>query len=126
MTSQNQVPVPESMVEHYLEHVIEDLKKQQAQFDDKEVRQSYHPIAEETIRWQILFHKLAEQEKIEVLPADVENVINRMAQAYKITPEQAKQLMGRAGRTDDIRDSLLEEKVLDLLIGRAKKVKEKK
>lgn len=126
MTEHNKVPVPESMVEHYLEHVIEDLKKQQAQFDDKEVRKSYHPIAEETIRWQILYHKLAEQEKIEVLPSDVENVINRMAAAYKITPEQAKQVMSRTGRFDDIRDSLLEEKVLDLLVGRAKKIKEKK
>ncbi|MGH8015520.1 MAG: trigger factor, partial [Candidatus Zixiibacteriota bacterium] len=126
MIEQNKVPVPESMVEHYLEHVVEDLNKQQAKFDEGEVRKSYAPIAEETIRWQILYLKLAEQEKIEVLPSDVENVINRMAQAYKITPGQAKQVMARSGRVDDIRDSLLEEKVLDLLVGRAKKVKEKK
>jgi len=126
MVAQNQVPVPESMVENYLEHVTEDLKKQQAKFDEAEILKSYRPVAEETIRWQMLYHKLAEQEKIEVLPADVENVINRMAQAYKITPEQAKQALGQSGRIEDIRDSLLEEKVVDLLIGRAKKVKEKK
>ena len=126
MVEKNQVPVPESMVEHYLDNVIADLNNQKAKFVEAEVRKSYHPIAEETIRWQILFHKLAEQEKVEVLPSDVENVINRMAQAYKITPDQAKQVMARSGRVDDIRDSLLEEKVLDLLTGRAKKTKEKK
>ena len=126
MVEKNQVPVPESMVEHYLDNVIEDLNKQKAKFNEPEVRTSYRPIAEETIRWQILFHKLAEQEKIEVLPADVENVINRMAAAYKITPEQAKQVLARSGRVEDIRDSLLEEKVLDLLVGRAKKKTEKK
>ncbi len=126
MVEQNRFPVPESMVEQYLDNVIEDLNKQKAKFDEKEVRQSYRPIAEETIRWQILLHKLAEQEKIEVLPADVEKVINRMAAAYKITPEQAKQVLARSGRVEDIRDSLLEEKVLDLLVGRAKKKTEKK
>ncbi len=126
MVEKNQLPVPESMVEHYLDNVIEDLKNQKTKFNEAEVRQNYRPVAEETIRWQILFHKLSEQEKIEVLPADVENVINRMAAAYKITPEQAKQVLARSGRVEDIRDSLLEEKVLDLLVGRAKKKTEKK
>ena len=126
MVAHNQFPVPESMVGHYLDNVIEDLTKQKAKFDEKEIRQNYRPIAEETIRWQILLHKLAEQEKIEVLPADVEKVINKMAAAYKITPEQAKQVMARSGKVDDIKDSLIEEKVLDLLVGRAKKKTEKK
>jgi hypothetical protein len=49
-----------------------------------------------------------------------------MAAAYKITPEQAKQVMVKTGRGDDIQDSLLEDKVLDLLVGRAKKIKGKK
>ncbi len=126
MVEQNQLPVPESMVEHYLDNVVEDLNKQKAQFNAQEVRKNYRPVAQETIRWQILFNKLAEQEKIEVLPADVENVINKMAAAYKITPEQAKQVLGRSGRAEDIRDSLLEEKVLDVLVGQAKKKTEKK
>ena len=126
MVAHNQFLVPESMVGNYLENVIEDLTKQKAKFDEREIRQNYRPIAEETIRWQILLHKLAEQEKIEVFPADVEKVINNMAAAYKITPEQAKQVMARSGKVDDIKDSLLEEKVLDLLVGRAKKITEKK
>jgi trigger factor len=126
MNEFNKVPVPDSVVQHYLEHIIEDLKQQRAKFEEKEIQTSYRPIAEETIRWQILYHKLAEQEKIEVLPSDVENVINKMAAAYKITPEQAKQVMVKTGRGDDIQDSLLEEKVLDLLVGRAKKIKGKK
>lgn len=126
MIAHNQFPVPQSMVDHYLDNVIEDINKQKAKFDEKEVRQSYRPIAEETIRWQMLLNKLAEQEKIEVLPADVENVINKMAATYKITPEQAKQVMARSGKVDDIKDSLLEEKILDLLVGRAKKKTEKK
>jgi len=126
MAEINKVPVPETMVEHYLHNVIEDLNKQKAQFDEKEIRRMYGPIGEETIRWQMLFHKLAEQEKIEVLPSDTEKVINRMAEAYKITMEQAKAALARSGRIEDIKDSLLEEKVLDLLVGRAKKKTEKK
>ncbi len=126
MIAHNQFLVPQSMIDHYLDNVIDDIIKQKAKFDEKEVRQSYRPIAEETIRWQILLNKLAEQEKIEVLPADVENVISKMAATYKITPEQAKQVMARSGKVDDIKDSLLEEKALDLLVGRAKKKTEKK
>jgi trigger factor len=121
IVTQNPLPVPESMVEQYLKNVLEDLNHQKSKFDEKQIRDTYKPIGEDTIRWQMLYNKLAEQEKIEVLPADVEKVINRMAAAYKITNEQAKQALAQSGRLNEIRDSLLEEKVLDLLIGRADK-----
>lgn len=126
IVTKNPLPVPESMVEQYLKNVLDDLNNQKAQFDEKQIRETYKPIGQDTIRWQMLYLKLAEQEKIEVLPADVEKVINRMASAYKITDEQAKQALVQSGRINEIKDSLLEEKVLDLLIGRAKKKTEKK
>lgn len=126
MNEKNPVPVPESMIENYLHSVIEDLTRQKAEFKEDEIRKMYRLMGEQTIRWQILYHQLAEQEKIEVLPSDTEKVIGRMAQQYKITGEQAKESMLRSGRADDIRESLLEEKVLDLISGRAKKKPEKK
>ncbi|MCH9023819.1 MAG: trigger factor [candidate division Zixibacteria bacterium] len=126
MNEKNPVPVPESMIENYLHSVIEDLTRQKAEFKEDEIRKMYRPMGEQTIRWQILYHQLAEQEKIEVLPSDTEKVIGRMARQYKITSEKAKEAMLRSGRADDIRESLLEEKVLDLISGRAKKKPEKK
>ncbi|MEE8149541.1 MAG: trigger factor, partial [candidate division Zixibacteria bacterium] len=126
MNEKNPVPVPESMIENYLQSVIEDLTRQKAEFKEDEIRKMYRVMGEQTIRWQILYHQLAEQEKIEVLPSDTEKVIGRMAQQYKITSEQAKEAMLRSSRADDIRESLLEEKVLDLISGRAKKKPEKK
>ncbi len=126
MNEKNPVPVPESMIENYLQSVIEDLTRQKAEFKEDEIRKMYRVMGEQTIRWQILYHQLAEQEKIEVLPSDTEKVIGRMAQQYKITSEQAKEAMLRSNRADDIRESLLEEKVLDLISGRAKKKPEKK
>ncbi len=126
MNEKNPVPVPESMIENYLQSVIEDLTRQKADFKEDEIRKMYRVMGEQTIRWQILYHQLAEQEKIEVLPSDTEKVIGRMAQQYKITSEQAKEAMLRSSRADDIRESLLEEKVLDLISGRAKKKPEKK
>lgn len=126
MNEKNPVPVPESMIENYIQSVIEDLTSQKAEFKEEEIRKMYSVMGEQTIRWQILYHQLAEQEKIEVLPSDTEKVIGRMAQQYKITGEQAKEATLRSGRADDIRESLLEEKVLDLISGRAKKKPEKK
>ncbi len=126
MNEKNPVPVPESMIENYLHSVIEDLTRQKAEFKEDEIRKMYRVMGEQTIRWQLLYHQLAEQEKIEVLPSDTEKVIGRMTRQYKITGEQAKEAMLRSNRADDIRESLLEEKVLDLISGRAKKKPEKK
>lgn len=120
IVKKNQIDVPQAMVEHYLSNVIDDFKKQGQQFEEAKVRESYRPIGENTMRWNLLMHHLAEAEKIEVSPADTEKVIKRFAENYKTTPEQAKEALARSGQIADIAESLLEEKTLDFLIKTAK------
>jgi trigger factor len=118
----NQIPVPEAMVNHYLDSVIADFKKEDENLDEKVIRERYRPIGTTTIRWNILLNRLAELEKIEVSPQDTENLIKRFADNYKTTPEKAKEALEQSGKIREIRDSLLEEKVLDFLIDRAEVV----
>jgi trigger factor len=91
-----------------------------------QIRKGYQPLAEENIRWNLLFHRLAEQEKIEVSAEDTEKMIKRFAEAYKITPEQAQKTLREAGRVESFRESILEEKTLDYLLSQAKRIPEKK
>jgi trigger factor len=115
----NEIPIPKAMVEEYLHSVIEDFKKQYQDVNEEEIRKNYEQIGVNTLRWNLLLHQTARQENIEVLPADTENLIKKFADNYKITPEQAKENLQKSGNIADLRESILEDKVIDFLVGKA-------
>ena len=116
----NDMPIPKALVSDYLDNVVQDFKSRGGDFDEKEVRKTYEEIGTNNIRWNMLLHRLAEQEKIEVLPADTENLIEKFAMNYNMTPEQAKEALMKSNRISDLRESILEDKVIDFLAGKAK------
>lgn len=119
----NQVPVPNGLVNDYLDAMVEDMKKSDPEVDEAKVRSSYHGVAVTTLRWNLLYNHIAETEHIQVSNEDTDKVIKRFADNYRITKEQAAEALHRSGKVNSIRDTLIEEKVLDLLIGKAKVVK---
>lgn len=94
----------------------EDKKKS----DDK-LRKEYRDIAERRIRLGLLLSEVAQQNKLEVAPADMRNALTAEAQRF---PGQEKAVIDyytqTPGALERIRAPLLEEKVVDYIIGQAK------
>jgi trigger factor len=126
LVEKNKIPVPEGMVTEYLDAVVEDFKKQGGEFDEKSVRETYREIGIESMRWDLIWRRLSVQQQIEVLPADTDNWIRGYAESHGVTPEEAGVALARSGRGEQLRDSLLEEKVIDYLLNVATKVPLKK
>ncbi len=122
INKKNEVPVPKALVEDYLNNVVEDIKKKykDQKIDEAEIKKNYQPVGVSTIRWNMLMHKLAEQEKIEVNEQDTQKLIAKFAQNYNITPEQAIESIQKSGQIADFRESILEEKVIDYIVSKAK------
>lgn len=125
LCEKNPIPIPEGLVEEYLESMFEDYKQKFENAEKAEFEKEYRDNAVNSLRWNLLYHRLAEQEKIEVSSEDTENWINSFAQANNITPQQAKEGLAKAGRSGSIRESILEQKVLDFLLDKAE-ITEKK
>lgn len=126
LVQKNPIQIPEGMVNEYLDAVVEDFKKQGGEFDEKQVRETYREIGIESMRWDMIWRKLASQQNIEVLPADTDNWIRGYAESHGVTSDEAGVALARSGRSEQLRDSLLEEKVVDFLLNMAKKVPLKK
>ena len=123
MCTRNAIDVPSGMLDRYLDGVVEDIKKEGKSFDEAEVRKHYRPIGVDSIRWHLLTHRLAELENIRVEGSDLEAFVKRFADGYEMTSEEAKKVLTQSGRLNDIRESILEDKVLDFLTAKAKVVK---
>jgi trigger factor len=116
MTDKNDFDVPQVMLESYLKGAVKEYKQQLPDADENQLREKYRPVGIRTIRWHLIFHRLARQEQIEVLPSDTENWIKRFADNYRMDVAKAKEVLARTGKADEVKDSILEEKVLDFLL----------
>ena len=115
----NEVPIPKAMVGEYLNNVVQNFKNQYGEVDEVEIRKNYEQAGVVNIRWNMLMHHIANQEKIEVLQADTENLINRFAENYQTTPDKAREAITKSGNIADLKESILEDKVIDFLVDKA-------
>ncbi|HHI03508.1 MAG TPA: hypothetical protein ENL22_08305, partial [candidate division Zixibacteria bacterium] len=111
----NRFEVPESLVEKYLKSVTEDFKKQYDDVDEFQLRQSYRPVGEDIIRWQYIYHRMAEKDNIKVSEEDRAEWIKKFAVVYNMSEKAARETLGKAGKFEEIDDTLLEKKVLDFI-----------
>ena len=119
IVGQNAIEVPQGMLDSYLKNVIDDLRQNAKDLNEEEARQQYRPIGMNAIRWFLLFHHLAKQEKIEVSTEDTENWIKRFAVNYRMDVPKAQEFLSKTGKVAEIRDGILEDKVLEFLMSKA-------
>lgn len=120
----NQIDVPEGMVQHYLDNMMEEFKKRNQEIDDS-AREQYRPVAVNSIRWTLLTNKLTTDEKIEVLPEDTEKWIKRFADNYNMDMVKAKEVLSKSGRIQEIRNSIMDDKIMDFLLSKVSYIAEK-
>jgi trigger factor len=120
LLKRNPFEVPDALVDYYMETLIKDLKRRYKTVDEKKVRQDYDAIAKGHIKWDILFHQIAEKEKIQVSKEQVEGWIEEFARDYRMKPEDARKLLENPSQMKRIREDLLEKNVLEFLEKNAK------
>ena len=111
--------VPETLLNFYLDSLIEDLKKKHKKVDEAKIREEYKEIGAGHIRWDYLFHQIAEKEKIEVNKEEIEEWTKKFAKDYKMEKERTEELLATPQNTKRIRENILEDKVIDFLLKNA-------
>jgi trigger factor len=113
LLKENPFDVPPSMVDHYLDHLVQDIKNQSKgeNIDESLIRQDYKPYAIHNIRWYLLKQKLVKAENINVEQNEIHSAINQM----KIDDTQKEQFKKNKQVQNRIKEDLLEQKVINLL-----------
>ena len=115
----NSFPVPEALLNTYLDYLIEDLKKRYPDLDEKEIREKNRKSGEEKIRWEYIFHQLALKEKVAITEADLQARIKNFATAYNLALDKAQEYLVQTKQVERMKESILEEKVLELVLSQA-------
>lgn len=112
--------VPDSMLTSYLDHVIEDAKRNTRQpVNEEEIRQSYQSVAVEQIKQTLIIDAIAQKEQITVSPEETDDRVRTMADRTHIAFDQLKRIFRDNGRLDRIEFDIREDKVVEFLIQQA-------
>jgi trigger factor len=118
MIEENPFEVPEEMVENYLDHIVEDVKRQygNAKIDDNILRQYYRQNAETSVKWYLIKKKIIETKGLTVSEEEVFKKLDEIPSLDENTKNQLKQY---PAYLNSIREDLLEEKVFEYILEHA-------
>ncbi len=128
---------PESFVETELENMLSQERSKglanpsdgegKPEFDEKAKREELQPEATNRAKASVLLDIIAEQEGVEVSEDDMKSRIINMSLEANTSPENLmKYYVAKDGSLEGLKQVILEEKVLDLVLERAEKVPEDK
>lgn len=122
VVAKNPLDVPDALVDRYVDDTVAEYRKNappEEEINEEELRNRYRLVGANQLRWKLLSDKLIEQEKIEVSEADTDNWIKEFAAGNNLDPAAARNALASGGRMERVRDSILEKKVIDLLVSRS-------
>ncbi len=110
---------PELLVKQTLEAFVENLKKQYKDLPQAEnmtvesMESELRPLAERTVKWELIQRKIIEKEDIQVEDHDIEEIVNFQAERMNADKETVKMAVMQNPR---ITDNIINKKVIDLLL----------
>ncbi len=119
----NPFEVPDSMIETYLEGMIESYKREHAghdhEIDEDAIRENGRDQAERGVKRFLLLDAVADQENIEVTDEDLDKHLEEMSQRHNIEGPRLRQILGRTEQLDQIESDIKTQKTFDFLIDNA-------
>ena len=116
------VETPPSMVNNYLNNILEDVKKQNngEKIDEEKVLETYRPSAERNLKWYLIRKKIIDQEQISIgrsdIDAEIENLVSRSPNSEK----EIRRFYKKPSNRQKIEDDIIEKKILEYLTQFAK------
>ncbi len=115
MQAKNAFDIPVSLLDDYLSRLEEDLKKSQPDITREQVEAQYKELGIRQVRWEFLYHAIADKENITVTDADLEGWLQGFANAQGMDMDEARKQLAGSGQVARIKDNMLETKVLSFL-----------
>ncbi len=125
LLERNSFEVPKTLVDRQIVSMIEDTANRLASqgvdlkkvsMDFEKMRERFAPNAERSVRLSLLLSAIAEKEGIDVPYSEIEAEMKDMAARAGIEYEKIRELYGDEERMDNLRNRLLDRKVMAFLL----------
>jgi trigger factor len=116
----NDFELPPSLIEYSFRRFFEEFVKQNPGTPEEEVRQHHLPMIVWNLKWRRIWTAIGAAEGIAVTDEDAQAAIQRQVQARPSDEKRIQARFKNPSRLEELKDALLEEKVMDLLLEKSK------
>jgi trigger factor len=125
MVDSTPVEVPDSMMEDYLDRLVDDARKKAQEskdthFDETFVRDRFKERAGWNLKWYLIRKRIAERDGLKVEAEDIQTEIERIAAATGKKLKLVEAFYSTEKERNRLEDDLLERKVLQFIVGKAR------
>ncbi|MBK9156127.1 MAG: trigger factor [Chloracidobacterium sp.] len=128
----NPVEIPATLIENQARNLLNnfahdlhqrgvDLNRVQSDFVNSAFEQM-KVQAERDVRGAILLEKIAEEEKVDVTQAEFDDEIVKLAEQYRMSPEEFREMLQKQGGENVVWNNLRTRKSIEALVAKAKVV----
>lgn len=131
-TENSEIEMPDEMIDQYLEEMIENMRNRMSSqgmtlemylqytgSNMEELRRRYRPDAEKDARRELVIDAIAKAEGISVTEEDMDNEIKKMCDTIGQSYDVLKKFIDQPGQKEFIKNNVLRDKVMDLLMKKA-------
>lgn len=112
---------PQSMADSYLNHMVEDvMSRNQGQLEIEKVRETYKPIAEQTLKWYLIRKALVSAQSINISKDEIDRFIEEKKTENPQQDKEIDKFYKKPSNRQRVEDNLIEKKVLAYLTEFAK------
>lgn len=125
LLGQNSFAVPPALVKKRLDYLIEEaghkledqgFKKEEVEKQKKTMEEKLKPEAEKQVRLYFILNEIAKTEDLKVAPEELESRYLYLSHLYDKTVEEIKEEATEHNLIEDLKEELLREKTVDLLV----------
>jgi trigger factor len=130
LIEKHEFEVPQALIESQAQNLLNNFGQDLAQrgvdlskVDEKFIEMTYNQMksqAERDVRGAILLERIAEIEKVEVAPEEVDDEIEKMAKYYQTSVEEFRKSLAQQGGDAMIQNNLRTRKAVEALVDKAK------
>ena len=107
---------PPSMVDAYLDRVIEDAKSgKSGDLDEARLREAYRSLAEHNLKWYLIHNALVKQQDFKVSEAEIDTEIQRLVDRTPDSEKEIRKYYKKPSNRHKLNEDLIEKFILDYL-----------
>jgi len=114
-TKKAKVEVPTSMLDNYMEYIIQDLKQKDNSLNEENIKKEHEDITQKNVKWYLIKSELISQNNIVVSNKDADDKINELISLEKNQEKEIKEFYKKDENLNNLYEQLLNDKLFSLL-----------
>lgn len=106
-----------SMVESYLDHIIEDVKASNngAKIEEDKVRETYRPLSERNLKWYSIRKAIINDQDLKISADEIKAEIERLKKESLKQAKEIEKFYKKPSNKTRLEDDLMEKKIIEYL-----------